>query len=52
MGKGAVNDCGTEPKNVKNNRDSAPLKSLLGSLSNYRGNANENVTQKANFTFL
>ena len=25
---------------------------LLGSLSNYDGNANENVTQKTNVTFL
>ena len=25
---------------------------LIGSLSNYDGNANENVTPKTNFTFL
>ena len=31
---------------------SVPRKEILGSLSNYDGDANENVTRKTNFTVL
>ena len=31
---------------------SVPRKQILGSLSNYDGDANENVTRKTNFTVL